>query len=73
MKTFGIVSYNKYANLTNYGSALQSWALNTAINKLGERLIKKKNDNKRKDNGHNRNDNYPPHNLTNKFPNRKIE
>ena len=38
MKTFGIVSYNKYANFTNYGSALQSWALNTAINKLGESM-----------------------------------
>ena len=38
MKTFGIVSYNKYANFTNYGSALQSWALNTVINKVGESM-----------------------------------
>lgn len=38
MKTFGIVSYNKYANFTNYGSALQSWALNTVINKIGESM-----------------------------------
>ena len=37
MKLFGIVSYNKYANFTNYGSALQSWALNTIVNKLGEK------------------------------------
>lgn len=36
IKTFGVVSYNKYANFTNYGSALQSWALNTVINKVGE-------------------------------------
>ena len=35
MKTFGIVSYNIYCNFTNYGSALQSWALHRAINKLG--------------------------------------
>ena len=38
MKTFGIVSYNKYANFTIYGSALQSWALNTVINKIGESM-----------------------------------
>lgn len=38
MKTFGIISYNKYANFTNYGSALQSWALNTVINKVGESI-----------------------------------
>lgn len=36
MKTFGIVSYNKYANYTNYGSALQSWALNTVVNRIGK-------------------------------------
>lgn len=36
MKNFGIVSYNIYCNFTNYGSALQSWALSQAINKLGE-------------------------------------
>lgn len=34
MKRFGVVSYNIYANFTNYGSALQSWALHTAINRL---------------------------------------
>lgn len=28
---FGIVSYNIYCNFTNYGSALQSWALSKAI------------------------------------------
>lgn len=27
MKKIGIVSYNIYANFTNYGSALQSWSL----------------------------------------------
>ena len=32
---FGIVSYNRYGNFTNYGSALQSWALKTAINRAG--------------------------------------
>lgn len=35
MKRFGIVSYNIYCNFTNYGSALQSWALHQAINRLG--------------------------------------
>ncbi len=36
MKRFGTVSYNIYGNFTNYGSALQSWALHQAINKLGQ-------------------------------------
>ena len=27
MKTLGIVSYNIHCNFTNYGSVLQSWAL----------------------------------------------
>ena len=36
MKRLGQVSYNIYGNFTNYGSALQSWALHQAINKLGE-------------------------------------
>lgn len=36
MKRFGIVSYNIYGNFTNYGSALQSWALYQVINKLGK-------------------------------------
>lgn len=31
----GIVSYNRYGNFTNYGSALQSWALKTAVDRLG--------------------------------------
>lgn len=35
MKRFGIVSYNIYCNFTNYGSALQSWALCQAVNRLG--------------------------------------
>ncbi len=35
MKRFGIVSYNIYGNFTNYGSALQSWALHQAINRQG--------------------------------------
>lgn len=35
MKRFGIVSYNIYGNFTNYGSALQSWALHQAVNKIG--------------------------------------
>ena len=36
MKKVGIVSYNIYGNFTNYGSALQSWALSNAINKVGQ-------------------------------------
>ncbi|WP_303804526.1 polysaccharide pyruvyl transferase family protein [Ruminococcus flavefaciens] len=32
---YGVVSYNIYCNFTNYGSALQSWALTQAIGKLG--------------------------------------
>ena len=35
MKRIGVVSYNIYCNFTNYGSALQSWALTQAIGKLG--------------------------------------
>jgi len=35
MKKIGVVSYNIYCNFTNYGSALQSWALTQAIEKLG--------------------------------------
>lgn len=31
---YGIVSYNMHGNFTNYGSALQSYALQTAINRL---------------------------------------
>lgn len=35
MKNIGIVSYNINCNFTNYGSALQSWALSTSIARLG--------------------------------------
>lgn len=35
MKRFGTISYNIYCNFTNYGSALQTWALHQAIKKLG--------------------------------------
>ena len=34
-KRIGIISYNIHANFTNYGSALQSWALNQSVAKLG--------------------------------------
>ena len=34
MKRVGIVSYNMYGNFTNYGSALQTYALHKAINGL---------------------------------------
>lgn len=33
-KRFGIISYNIYCNFTNYGSALQSWALSKAIDRV---------------------------------------
>lgn len=36
MFRFGTVSYNIYANFTNYGSALQTWALHQAINSIGK-------------------------------------
>ena len=39
MKNIGIVSYNIRCNFTNYGSALQSWALKESIEKLGEGKI----------------------------------
>ena len=35
VKTVGIVSYNINCNFTNYGSALQSWALSSWIERLG--------------------------------------
>ena len=35
MKKIGTVSYNIYCNFTNYGSALQTWALHQAIKKIG--------------------------------------
>ena len=34
MKKIGTISYNIYCNFTNYGSALQTWALHQAIKKL---------------------------------------
>lgn len=36
MKKIGIISYNIYGNFTNYGSALQSWALHQVIAELGK-------------------------------------
>lgn len=36
MKRIGIVSYNINCNFTNYGSALQSWALSESIKKMGQ-------------------------------------
>lgn len=39
MKKIGIISYNIYGNFTNYGSAVQSWALNKSIKKLGYQPI----------------------------------
>ena len=33
-KRIGTISYNIYCNFTNYGSALQTWALHQAIKKL---------------------------------------
>lgn len=39
MKKIGIVSYNIYCNFTNYGSALQSWALYQAIRKVVGKTI----------------------------------
>lgn len=38
MKNIGQVSYNINCNFTNYGSALQSWALSQVIDRLGETL-----------------------------------
>lgn len=35
MKRLGIISYNIYCNFTNYGSALQTWALHQAIKRTG--------------------------------------
>ena len=39
MKHIGIVSYNINCNFTNYGSALQSWAMNQAIDKIGKEIV----------------------------------
>lgn len=35
----GIISYNIYGNFTNYGSALQSWALHQAVASLGYKPV----------------------------------
>ena len=35
VKRVGTISYNIYCNFTNYGSALQTWALHQAIKKIG--------------------------------------
>ena len=39
MKIIGIVSYNIHCNFTNYGSALQSWALCRTIERLGYKPV----------------------------------
>ena len=39
MKTIGVVSYNIHCNFTNYGSALQSWALCKTIEWLGYKPV----------------------------------
>lgn len=39
MKTLGIISYNIHCNFTNYGSALQSWALNQVVEQLGYKPV----------------------------------
>lgn len=39
MKHIGTISYNIYANFTNYGSALQTWALHQAIKKTGNNPV----------------------------------
>ena len=38
MKYIGQVSYNINCNFTNYGSALQSWALSQMIDRIGVEL-----------------------------------
>lgn len=39
MKRIGTISYNIYCNFTNYGSALQTWALHQAIKKVAENTV----------------------------------
>lgn len=39
MKRIGTISYNIYCNFTNYGSALQTWALHQAVKKLGHNPV----------------------------------
>ena len=38
-RKIGTVSYNIYCNFTNYGSALQTWALHQAIKKVAGNMI----------------------------------
>lgn len=38
-KKIGIISYNIYGNFTNYGSALQSWAMNKVIEGMGYQSV----------------------------------
>lgn len=38
MSKIGIISYNRYCNFTNYGSALQSWALHRSIQHLDSNI-----------------------------------
>lgn len=39
MTRYGTISYNIYCNFTNYGSALQTWALHQAIKELGHKPV----------------------------------
>ncbi len=39
MKRLGVISYNIHCNFTNYGSALQSWALCRSIEKTGNKPV----------------------------------
>jgi hypothetical protein len=39
MKRIGIISYNIFCNFTNYGSALQSFALNEAIKNISNKVL----------------------------------
>ena len=39
MRRIGTISYNIYCNFTNYGSALQTWALHQAIKKVAENTV----------------------------------
>ena len=38
-RKYGIVSYNMYCNFTNYGSALQTYALHKALNNLAPNQV----------------------------------
>lgn len=39
MKKYGIISYNMYCNFTNYGSALQTYALHKALNQIAPEQV----------------------------------